>query len=207
MLASPNNGTYIAKWIVDEAPSFLTDLTKWVCENLWAGVVLGDEESDFINATRSMTEEYMSGIFNPTLLTYGRKTPEIPIFNYSYSLKGAQANLNGLIIFPLWCINYFGTYEGRTFLNNDGVVITDSAAWTPSKEEQMGNSPWTYMGNNVGYDPDPFLPKHGVDHWMLVNHFINLEDTAIGIDSTPDFDTVGLYKDIAYMLMDAAAID
>lgn len=205
MLSTPNQGTYIAKWIVEDAGELITDLATWIFENVWAGVLAGQDNPEFEKATATMTEEYVCNFFNPTLLNEGRKTPDIKIFNYSYTVNGAQLNINAMMILPLWSINYLGKFKGGRFNDNDGVVMTESAAWTPTLEEQQGNSQWNYMGDNVGYNPDPTrLIKPGVDHWMLVNQFLNLENTTLGIDMTPDMDVPKLYIDIAKMLAEEA---
>lgn len=184
MISTPNNGTYLAQWAVETKP--IDAIGKWVFENIWAGLMAGQKESDYLNATYNCSEPYMSETFNPLIERIGRRTPHIKVYAYSASVPAASPNLNALIIFPLWAVtNSDPKYNGKN--PNDGVTPRQSAEWVPGDGEQYGA--WRFIKHLQGYIP--LIGKVGVDHWMLVNQLMGFH---------PGFDTRKFYRDIVTML-------
>jgi hypothetical protein len=184
MLSTPNNGTYIAQWVLETDP--LDDIATWVFENLWAGLFAWQNDNDFIGATRDCTEPYMRDTFNPLIDRIGRKTPHIRVFTYSATVPGAAPNLNALLIFPFWTIiNNDPLYNGNN--PSDGVTPRQSAEWMPASGEQYGE--WRFVKHLQGYLP--LLGTVGVDHFTLINQLMGFH---------PGFDTKKLYRDIVGML-------
>jgi triacylglycerol esterase/lipase EstA (alpha/beta hydrolase family) len=182
MLGAPNQGTYIAQWIV-EAPKPLSSLAAWVFENLWAGLIAGQNDNEFMEATRNCTEAYMTGTFNPILARIGRRTDHIKVFTYSASVKGCSLNLNALLILPLCTIiNSDPKYAGNN--PNDGVVPRRSAEWAPTGGEIYGD--WQFVEHLQGWLP--LIGTIGVDHWMLINQLLGFH---------PGFDAKQFYRDIS----------
>lgn len=184
MISTPNKGTYLAQWAIETKP--LDAIGKWVFENIWAGLLAGQKNNDFIGATINCTEPYMVDTFNPLLEKIGRKTPHIKVFTYSASVPGASPNLNALLIFPLWSIiNSDPKYNGKN--PSDGVTPRQSAEWVPGGGEQYGA--WRFVKHLQGYLP--IIGTVGVDHWMLVNQLMGFH---------PGFDTKAFYKNISGLL-------
>jgi len=186
MISTPNNGTYLAQWVIETKP--IDAIGKWVFENLWAGLIAGQKNNDFIGATNDCSEPYMRDTFNPLIEKIGRKTPHIKVFTYSATVPAAAPNLNALVILPLWTIiNSDPKYNGKN--PSDGVVPRQSAEWVPGAGEQYGV--WRFIKHLQGYIP--IIGTVGVDHWTLVNQLMGFH---------PGFDTKKFYKDISSLLED-----
>ncbi len=180
MISTPNNGTYLAQWAIETKP--LDAIGEWVFENIWAGLLAGQKNNDYIGATNNCAEPYMRDTFNPLIEKIGRRTPHIKVFTYSATVPAAAPNLNAVIILPLWAIiNSDPRYKGKN--PSDGVTPRQSAEWVPGSGEQYGS--WRFVQHLQGYIP--ILGTVGVDHWTLVNQLMGFH---------PGFDTKKLYKDI-----------
>lgn len=196
MLSTPNRGTYIAEWITAAAPEFIRNLAPGIANYLWAGFANSQDDSDFTAATEQMTRAFMENTFNPALLEKGRKTPEIKIFVYAAEFKEGNffsihypefiPSFNFAVTGLLWSIIH--PMDGA----NDGVVPAASALWTPG--DTRGGSPWINMGIIPG--------RYGIDHWMIINHFLDLTHTGFDYDATPGFDAPAFFIEVAGLLRD-----
>jgi hypothetical protein len=196
MLSTPNRGTYIAEWITATGPELIRNLAPGVANYLWAGFANGQDDSDFTAATERMTRGYMENIFNPTLMEKGRKTPGIKIFVYAAEFKEGSffsfhypefiPSFNFAVTGMLWSIIH--PVDGA----NDGIVPSASALWTPG--DTGGGSHWINMGIIPG--------RYGIDHWMIINHFMDLTHTNFKYDATPGYDAPAFFVEVAELLWD-----
>ncbi len=116
MISTPNRGTALCDIATGKLPKLAQYAIEALAETFWGGILCGDEESNFHEATFEMTHSNMEQVFNPNT----PDSSEVTYFSYAGKLYGASPNL---LLTPTTLILQY--YDG----DNDGVVPVQSAKW------------------------------------------------------------------------------
>lgn len=150
MISTPNRGTALCDIATGKLPKLAQYAIEVLADTFWGGIIAGDEDSNFNEATLEMTHYNMEQVFNPN-------TPdsnEVSYFSYAGKLFGASPNL---LLTPTTLILQY--YDG----DNDGVVPVQSSKWGIWKGTITGLFGVDHFmeinhlfGNSPGFDTEGF---------------------------------------------------
>lgn len=116
MISTPNRGTALCDIVMGKLPALAQYAIEVLADTFWGGIIAGDDNSNFKEATLEMTHSNMIDVFNPN-------TPDasgVSYFSYAGKLYGVSPNL---LLTPTNLILQY--YDG----DNDGIVPVQSSKW------------------------------------------------------------------------------